>query len=327
MIRVGLLGCGGIGTRHITALKTMPERAELVACCGRDLERTEDFARLHGGTAYADFDAMLAAEHLDLVIVALPPFAHDGQVEAAAMAGVHLLVEKPIALDMERARAQVAATEAAGVVAACAFMYRFGEAVEAWDLAAAEGRTGQPGLFTGHFHCNALHAQWWRERALSGGQTVEQLIHIVDLGRHMLGRPASVYARMANLFHQDVPRYDTEDVSAMILGYEDGRIGVINASNGAVPGRWSKGWTMIAGSMTGVFSDFNAAELVATVEGKGVARTIAGERDVFAAQLADVLDAIATERAPKVPLREGAESLEIVLAARASAESGREVRL
>ena len=127
----------------------------------------------------------------------------------------------------------------AGVVAACGFMYRFGAAVQRWDAAARAGEAGRVGLFTGQFHCNALHADWWRERAKSGGQMVEQLIHIVDLARHQLGEPQSVYARTANFFHRDVAGYDSDDVSAIVLGYADGRVGVLNATNGAVPGQWT----------------------------------------------------------------------------------------
>ena len=88
---------------------------------------------------------MLAEATPDLLIVALPPFAHAGQVEAAARAGVNLLVEKPIALDMDRAEAMVAAVRDSGVVGACGFMYRFGEAVEAWD-AAARATPARPGI-------------------------------------------------------------------------------------------------------------------------------------------------------------------------------------
>ena len=320
LLRVGLLGPGGIGARHVKALAQLPAEAELVACCGRDEERTRAFAAEHGGAVHTDFEAMLAREKLDLLIVALPPFAHTGQVEAAARKGVHLLVEKPIALDMERANAMVDAAGAAGIVAACAFMYRFGEAVERWETA----DTGRPGMFTGFFHCNSLHSPWWRERALSGGQMVEQLIHVVDLARHTLGMPKTVYAKAANLFHRDVPRYDTEDVSAMILGYEDGRIGLLNASNAAAPGKWEKGWKIISERMTGSFSDFNAAELTHSA-GEGGNEVVKSERDVFVAQLADVIGAIREGRRPKVPLSDGADSLRIVLAARRSAEEGQEV--
>ena len=143
-------------------------------------------------------------------------------------------------------------------------MYRFGDAVVRWDQARAAGETGRVGLFAGQFHCNALHAEWWRERAKSGGQMVEQLIHIVDLARHQLGEPQSVYARAGNFFHRDVERYDSDDLSAIVLGYDDGRLGVLNATNGAVPGRWDKLWQIVAERMTGRFTGWNSATLVHT---------------------------------------------------------------
>ncbi|GHA34544.1 hypothetical protein GCM10007989_32970 [Devosia pacifica] len=328
-LRVGLLGCGGIGARHVEALNELRAFATLVACCGRDEERTKSFAVERGGAAaYTDLSTMLANEKLDLLIVALPPFAHEGQVEAAARAGVHLLVEKPIALGLERAEAMVQAADEAGIVASCGFMHRFGVAVEGWEQALAADRTGRPGMFTGYFHCNSLHAPWWRTRELSGGQTVEQLIHVVDLARHTLGMPETVYARAANMFHQDVPGYDSEDVSAMILGYGDGRVGVLDATNSAIPGRWESGWKIIAEKMTGSFAGYNSAEFIDTQNPENVtAVPIVGERDVFVAQLQDVLEAIAGNKAPHVPLRDGLDSLRIVLAARQSADEGRQITL
>jgi predicted dehydrogenase len=269
---------------------------------------------------------MLGEARPDLLIVALPPFAHRGEVEAACRAGVHVLVEKPIALDLEQAAGMVEAAAAARVVAACGFMYRFGAAVGRWDELARAGETGRAGHFSGSLHSNALHAPWWRERQKSGGQLVEQLIHIVDLARHTLGTPQTVYARAANLFHRDVPGYSAEDVSAVILGYEDGRIGVLHASNAAAPGRWAKRWQIVARRMTGVFEDWNHAELIRT-EGEATSRRVAGTRDVFVAQLEDVARAVAEGRRPRVPLEEGAASLRVALAARRSAEERREVAL
>jgi predicted dehydrogenase len=322
-LRVALLGCGGIGARHAEAVGSLPQLV-LAACCGRDAAATEAFAARHRARAFVDFERMLAETAPDLLIVALPPFAHAGQVEAAARAGVNVLVEKPIALDLGRAQAMVAAVEDSGVVAACGFMYRFGEAVQAWEAEVAAGRTGVAGHFSGQFHCNALHAPWWRDAERSGGQITEQLIHLVDLARRALGMPATVYARAANLFHREVPGYTAEDVSAIVLGYDDGRIGVLHASNAAVPGRWAKQWQIVAERMTGIFADWNHAELVRT-RGEVASRRIAGTRDVFAAQLADVAAAIVERRPPLVPLSDGAASLRIALAARRSAAEGREV--
>ncbi len=322
-LRVGILGAGGIGARHADALGKAGG-FELVACCGRDIDRTQDFAAPRGAVAYTDYEAMLANERLDLLIVALPPFAHDGQVEAAGRAGVHLLVEKPIALDQARAEAMVAATH--DVAAACGFMYRFGSAVEKWDRLVASGAAGRIGHFSGSFHCNALHAPWWRDRAKSGGQMVEQLIHIVDLARVNLGMPRSVFASASRFGHADMPGYSADDVSAMILTYDNGAVGVLHASNMAVPGRWAKQWQVLGDKMAGRFTDWNEGDIT-TIEPEVSHEHIALDLDPFVAQLRDMRDAIIDNRPPRVLLQDGADSLRIVLAARRSVDEKREITL
>lgn len=322
-LRVGLIGTGGIGARHAAAAQKVTG-LHFVAACGREMSRAEDFGKRFGVTAYDDLERMLGSERLDLLVVALPPFAHAGQVERAAALGVNVLVEKPIALDLGRAASMVDASR--NVVAACGFMYRFGGAVQRWTAMADAGETGTVGHFSGSFHCNALHAPWWRDRDKSGGQMVEQLIHIADLARCSLGMPQTVYARAANLFHRDVPDYASEDASAILLGYDDGRVGVLHASNIAVPGRWMKGWQVVAQKATGIFADWNIAEIVQTI-GEPVSERIASAVDPFVAQLEDVRDAIVDKRPPRVPLRDGLETLRIVLAARQSADTKREVSL
>ncbi|HEY0637827.1 MAG TPA: Gfo/Idh/MocA family oxidoreductase, partial [Pseudonocardiaceae bacterium] len=279
------------------------------------------FAARFGAAPFTDLGRLLRTARPELLVVALPPFAHEGQVEAAAAAGVHLLVEKPPALTQDRADAMVAAAAASGVVAACGFMYRFGDALARWDAA----DTGRAGLFAGHFHCNSAHAPWWRSRALSGGQVVEQLVHLVDLARHHLGEPRRVYARAATFFHGGEPGYDADDVSALVLGYDDGRVGVLNATNGAVPGVWDKRWEVVAERMTGHFTGWNTATLTAVPS--GAVERVDGTTDVVAAQLADVVAAIRAGRPPRVPLADGAATLRVVMAAARSATEGREVRL
>lgn len=321
-LRVGLLGCGGIGVRHAGAVAALPAYMELVACCGRDAERTKMFAEERNSAVYTDLDAMLRDERLDLVIATLPPYSRAGEIERVARAGVHLLVEKPIALDQPAADAMVADVSAAGVVAAIGSMYRFGDAVRRWKAA----DTGRVGLYAGAYHCNALHADWWREEARSGGQILEQMIHQIDLIRHLMGEPDTVYARRTNFAHHDTPGYDVEDISAILFGWDDGRIAALNASNIAVPGVWHKEWAVYAERMTGRFKSWNDAVLTGTI-GDVAAEDIAGATDPFVAQLADVHRAITTGSAPYIPLAEGAASLKLALAARRSADDRREIRL
>ena len=321
ILRVGLLGCGGIGARHAGAVAALPQHMKLVACCGRDAMRTAEFAAQHGASPFTAMDPMIDAG-IDVMIATLPPYARGGEIERAASRGVHLLVEKPIALDMVAADAMVGAVAASGVTASVGFMYRFGNAVQRWQAS----DTGPVGLYAGSYHCNALHASWWREEAKSGGQLLEQVIHQIDLIRLFMGEPDSVYARRASLFHGDVPGYDVEDVSAVIFGWDDGRTATLNASNIAVPGVWHKDWALFARHMTGRFTSWNDAVLTRTI-GPISSETIVGATDPFVAQLADLAVAIRERRRPHVPLAEGAASLRLALAARRSADERREMRL
>jgi predicted dehydrogenase len=325
-LRVGLLGCGGIGARHLGAAAKLPQELEIVAACGRDPARTEAFAAQHGAKPYVDFERMLDEARLDLLIVATGPSARNGEAERAAACGVNLLVEKPIALDMATADRMAQAAEAAGVRAAIGFMYRFGDAVGRWRERAAAGETGLVGMYAGSYHCNALHADWWRERARSGGQILEQVIHQIDLIRVFMGEPDTVYARTANLFHGDVPRYDIEDISAIVFGWDDGRIATLNASNSAIPGRWLKEWRLFAERSTGRFDDWNNAVFTQT-RPEVAEETVAGSTDPFVAQLADLAAAIRDKRPPAVPLLEGPATLRLALAARRAADERREIRL
>lgn len=320
-LRVGILGNGGIAARHAASVAKLPDLMQLVAVSGRDPERVGAFSGQHGGRPFTSLDAMLDFG-IDLMIDTAPPYSRGGEAERAAAAGVHLLVEKPIALDFARGQAMVDAAEQAGVTAAIGFMYRQGEAVRRWCATDA----GPVGLMTGIYHCNALHAPWWRVRAQSGGQVLEQLLHIIDLVRLFMGEPDTVYARTADLFHRDTPDYDVQDVSALIFGWDDGRLASLTANNIAVPGQWVKGWSLFAERATAHFSDWNNAAFTRTAP-EVSSEQWTSDQDAFVAQLADVADAIRDGRDPLVPLSEGVGSLRLALAAMRSADEGREIRI
>ena len=316
-MRVGILGCGGIAVRHVDAAKAAG--LDVVAACSRDLAKAENFAAEHGGTAFDDLDRMIDAG-LDLLVVTTPPFGRHGEAEHTASRGVNLLVEKPIALDLSAATRMADAVEASGVTAAIGFMYRHGSAVKDWK----RRDTGPVGLYAGGYHCNALHADWWRDEAKSGGQILEQVIHQIDLIRHMMGEPATVYARRANLFHRDTLGYSVEDVSAITFGWDDARIATLNASNIATPGVWHKEWNVFAEKLTGRFANWNEAVFTPTVAG-ATPEPVIDAADPFVAQMQDVAAAIRDKRAPLIPLREGVTTLKLALAARQSADERREI--
>ena len=329
-IRVAVLGCGGFARkRQAPNLAALPQ-VELVACCDQVRTNAEALSQeITGGaaTVYTDYVSMLDEAKPDALYVALPPYAHGDEVEQAARRGIHVFIEKPIALDMDTAWRMVEAAERAGVVTQVDFQFRFGAAVEQVAGAIASGSAGAPGLMLARYFCNSLHAPWWREKDKSGGQLVEQVIHMVDLLRHFLGRPTHVFSRQANLFHQDVPGYTVEDVSGTVVSFESGALGVIAATNGAIPGQWINQYHLVTRNLTADFADSNRATVTHTAEQPPRVEVIDAERDPWHAAAADFIAAIRENRPARVPLREGALSLELALAAMASAERQDEVKL
>jgi predicted dehydrogenase len=303
---------------------------DMVAFCDMEEARAREFSDTYtAGRAavFTDHAATFERAALDMVVICLPPFGHSDEVEMAAERGIHVLIEKPIALTSELGWRMVEAAETAGIVTQVGFMYRFGRAVEELKTRMASGEAGPPGLMSARYFCNALHSPWWRDKAKSGGQVVEQVIHLFDLMRYLLGDPVSVYCRQENLFHRETPGYTVEDVSVTVARFDSGALGVIYATNGAIPGRWIHDYRVVAQRLTADFADSNHATFYLTAEDGVPTVQIASSADMYRLEMLDFVRAIQTGSATRTPIREGALSLDLVLAAQRSAEQGGEVAL
>lgn len=330
LLRTAILGCGDFAHRHAANLISLPGEIELAAFCDHHDHNARAFsAKYAEGKAeiFTEPQKMFEKADLDLVLICLPPFAHSNEVELAARYGVHILIEKPIALTSEHAWGMVAAAENARIKTQVGFMFRFGAAIERLKELINSGEAGPVGLMSARYFCNSLHADWWRDRSKSGGQLVEQVIHMVDLMRYLLGEAVSVYSRNENLFHREVADYTAEDVSATVFGFQSGGIGVIYATNGAIPGKWINDYRLVSQKLTAEFTSANNASFHFTAEALPRTETTSSERDVYLAELQDLLTAIRTGAETRTPMREGAKSLDMALAATRSAETHREISL
>ena len=329
-LRVGILGCGSYGHRHAQIVGALPDEATLVAFCDRNEWKARAYAEQYTGgegAVFTDHVTLLDRADLDLLVVALPPYGHTDEVEQAAARGVHLLVEKPIALTSEQGWRMVEAAEQAGIKTQVGFMFRFGAAVEQLKALIDSGEAGRPGLMSARYFCNALHADWWRVREKSGGQLVEQAIHLFDLLRYLLGDAASVYSRQENLFHEAVADYTAEDTSATVVSFRNRALGVVYATNGAIPGWWINDYRVVAQKLTADFTNANQATFTFTAEPEREPLVVASDRDFRLALMQDLLRAIRTGGETRVPLREGAKTLDLVLAAARSNDLRAEVAL
>ena len=100
-LRTAILGCGGFANRHANNLITLPEEIELTAFCDIHEGNAREFSEKYSqgkGAIFTDHRKMFEKANLDLVVICLPPFGHSDEVELAAQHGIHMLIEKPIAL-------------------------------------------------------------------------------------------------------------------------------------------------------------------------------------------------------------------------------------
>jgi predicted dehydrogenase len=329
-LRTAILGCGSFAHRHAQNLVTLPEEIELAAFCDHHERNAREFSKTYTegrGSSFTEPRRMFEKASLDLLVICLPPFAHFDEVELAAQYGVHIFIEKPIALSSELAWKMVDAAEQAGIKTQVGFMFRFGAAIEWLKELIISGEIGRTGLMSARYFCNSLHADWWRDRSKSGGQLVEQVIHMVDLMRYLMGDPVSVYSRQENVFHRDVADYTVEDVSATVFGFQGGAMGVIYATNGAIPGKWINDYRLVSRKLTAEFTNANHAVFNFTAETPVRTETINSEKNIHLAEMKDLLTAIRTDGQTRTPLREGAKSLEMALAATQSAATHREISL
>ena len=150
-LNIGFLGTGWIAGTYAKALAKLPD-VKITALCNRNVEKAQKVSADHtGGTAkaYGDFDQMLAAENLDALFVCLIPGSHTGQAEAAAAKGIHLMLEKPIALTQQRADSIAAAVRKAGAITEDGFLLRAAWRRSSGMRRLSETSCGDPGTAGG----------------------------------------------------------------------------------------------------------------------------------------------------------------------------------
>lgn len=260
MLRAAILGAGGMGQYHGSSLGKI-RGVELAAVCGSTREKAEALIKRldTNANAYSNFDEMLRQEKLDMLFICLPPGAHCGQFEKAANKGIHIFIEKPIAIDSVRGLNMVKAARTTGIHTFVGFHMRYGTAIKKLKLLIDADGVGRPVLFNGRYQCNSLHTPWWRDVYQCGGQVFEQAIHIYDMCRFFFGDAQNTIGRMGNVCHAQIAGYTVEDVSASISQFPSGAIASITATNCAVPEKWDAPIDVVFEKLSVHISDPNTA--------------------------------------------------------------------
>jgi UDP-N-acetyl-2-amino-2-deoxyglucuronate dehydrogenase len=353
-VRTALIGCGKVGQIHAAALRALPE-SEFVAVCDSAAERAAAFARRHGARAYSDVGTMIRDAGVQAVTVCTPHPLHAAPVLEAAAAGVHSLVEKPLAATLADCDAMLAAARRAGVRLGVVSQRRLYEPVVRMKAAIDAGKIGAPvlGVFQmyswrdeAYYRSDAWRGRWATE---GGGVLVNQSPHHLDLLRWFMGDVDELSGCWANLNH---PYVEVEDTALAMIRFKSGGLGSVVTSLSQRPGIYAKIHVHGAsGASVGVETDRGATFVAGvseiaepplndlwTVPGEGqlLARFQAEDRARFAQvsatthyhalQIQDFLRAVLEGRPPMVTGEDGRAVVEMFAAVYRSNKERRPIK-
>jgi predicted dehydrogenase len=226
-LRFGLVGAGAIAQTYAQAF-TRSETAQLVAVADVRREAAEALAQQVGGTAFASHEEMAAALQLDAVVICAPPIAHPEISIALLERGIHVLCEKPLAIDSRSARTMLAAAHRSGATLTMASKFRYVEDVIRAKAIVTSGILGDIVLFENTFTSRVdMSHRWNSDSSISGGGVlIDNGTHSVDIMRYLLG-PLAELQVVEGRRVQDLP---VEDTVRMFVRSRSGVMGTIDLS-------------------------------------------------------------------------------------------------
>ncbi len=231
-VRVCLVGAGRVARVHANSLVNHVPPAQLVALVDPDPRAREEAGEQFGiEKRFAALEEALESVAFDAVVITTPTFTHKQLAVTAANAGKHILLEKPMALNLAECDAIIAAAEANGVILQLGFMRRFDPEFVAAAQRIEAGEIGQPMLIKSLTHGPGLPPAWARDLKTSNGMLAEVNSHDWDCVRWLMGSDYQrVYVEVAN-FKGKARGVDTEhfyDNALVNIRFENGGLGSIS---------------------------------------------------------------------------------------------------
>ena len=340
-VGVGLVGSQFITTIHAEALRSVPQ-AKVLAVMSPTTGHARDFAAKHGITHhFTDLDAMLAMDEIDMVVVGAPNFTHCEITLKAAQAGKHVVVEKPLCLNLADADRMITACDQAGVKLMYAEELCFTPKYVRLKQLLDDGVLGRPVLFKQSEKHDGPHAaHFWDVERSGGGVTMDMGCHAIQFFRWLnANNPVkSVYAQMNTSVHAARTRGD--DNAIIILEFDNGVVALAEES-------WTKLGGMddraeIHGSEGVAYADVLHGNSIPTYSAKGVGYAVEKAGNTvgwsyvmyeeiwnygFPQEFQHFVDCVLNDRQPLVTGADGKAVLEILFAAYESAGAGRKILL
>ena len=343
-MKYALIGCGRIATNHIKA--AVNNQLEIAAVCDVQEDHMETLLAKHGLQAdtsikrYTDYKAMLEEAQPELVSIATESGLHAEIAIFCIKHGVHVIIEKPMAMSMADANEIIRLSEEKKVKVSACHQNRFNIAIQEMRQALEEGRFGKLSHGSIHVRWNRnqnyyTQAPWRGTWDQDGGALMNQCIHGIDLLRWTFGGEiAEVYGQTRQQFHDYL---EAEDVGMAVVKFKNGAIATIEGTTNVYPKNLEetlyifgeKGTVKIGGTSTNNIDvwDFSD-ETEADTKNKGLEEATSnvygnGHTSLYA----DVIDAIEHDRQPYVDAVAGRNALEMVLAIYKSQKTGAPVKL
>ena len=335
---IAIIGSGMVAQVHAAALREI-EIVGVRGIWGRNLSTANDLATKYGMTFYPTFESVLADPGIEAVIICLPPGYHAEFGVKAAAAGKHLLVEKPIETNLDKATQLIRAYQNKGLTLSVVFQNRFTPAAQKVKTALDAGLLGR--LIQGDAYikwyrsAEYYKANSWRGTTAieGGGALINQAIHTIDLLQWFMGPVKSIFGRVQTAVHT----IETEDTGLAVLEWQNGALGVIEGSTALWPGvkekieiHGEKGFIALEGGNITAWKVQGCEETDYVKPVKisyGQTNSPAISHVNHKAQLIDFISAIRENRDPQVTGEQGAKALAIVLAIYESSRQNQPFRM
>jgi predicted dehydrogenase len=333
-MNIGIIGTGSITGKHVQAIAEI-EGAKLAALYNPHPESAAIAKAQFGLPVFTDLNEFLNFPNLETVCVCTPSGMHLEPGLAAAKAGKHLMIEKPIEINLRRTDELIAACAESGVKLAVIFQNRFTEDYQKLKKAVTDGVFGR--LLMGNAYVN-----WFRDSAYystsnwkgtlkadGGGALINQGIHTIDLLLDLMGEVKSVFGQVQTTLYP----IEGEDLGAAIVNFKNGALGNITSATALYPGYserieifGTEGSAILeAGKLTqwNVKGSFESVKPTENAGGSGASDPTAIGHQLHLAQWKLFIKAIKEDLTPVVDGKTARKSVELIRAIYFSSKEGK----
>lgn len=334
-IRVALVGCGNIGVKgHIPAYAELPH-AKIVAVCDADEQLARTASEMTGATVYTDFDDLLARGDFDAVDICTPPWTHAELAIKAAVAGKHVLCEKPIAPSLDDADAMIAAARDSGVKLMVGQTRRFDHRYRTVKDQIDSGHVGKP-VYVRRAERQFLPFPadtWYWDTSVGGGVILDIGVHTSDLMRWLFEDDPVEIRAVARAVGQPAKDANSFDYAQITYKFAGGGIGFAETS-WAHPGEFGGGQyaalDVLGTSGKIEYNDRDSNPMISYDLDAGLTlpryfSLMSSTEYAFADEIAAFIESVATGNDPALDPLDARAAVAMALAAHESALSGKAV--